>query len=149
MLPITHWLIRVQGIGEDMPNNMFPLSTLNQWSFTKHLSWPSKPWLPKFLRWDLWARIMSRKWDVVPWVWWDNIAMGFGPWALAPFCEYGLFWGLKEIFPKSIICWCGVGYQWNKFHVVWKVCPQHVIIISNFFLLFYYYYYFGIKRGFI
>ena len=53
-------------------------------------------------------------------LWWDNIAMSFGPSASASFCEYGLFWALKEIFPKFIICWCGANCQWNKFHVVWK-----------------------------
>ena len=48
-------------------------------------------------------------------LWWDNIAMSFGPSASASFCEYGLFWVLKEIFPKFIICWCGANCQWNKF----------------------------------
>ena len=61
-------------------------------------------------------------------LWWDNIAMGFGPRGLVSFCEYGLFWALKEVFPKSIICWCGVSCQWNKFHVVWKICPQQIYI---------------------
>ena len=32
-----------------------PLLTLNHWNFTKHTSWSSKPWLPKFPRWDSWA----------------------------------------------------------------------------------------------
>ena len=53
-------------------------------------------------------------------LWWVNIAISFGPSASASFCEYGLFWVLKEIFPKFIICWCGANCQWNKFHVVWK-----------------------------
>ena len=48
MLPTTHGLVRVQGVGEEMPSNMFLLSTLNRWSFTEHTSWPSKPQLPKF-----------------------------------------------------------------------------------------------------
>ena len=48
MLPITHRLIRVQRVGEDMPSNMSLLSTLNRWNFTEHTSWPSKPQLPKF-----------------------------------------------------------------------------------------------------
>ena len=34
MLPATHWLVRVQGVGEDIPSNMFLLSTLNRWNFT-------------------------------------------------------------------------------------------------------------------
>ena len=29
MLLVTHGLVRVQGVGEDTPNNMFLLSTLN------------------------------------------------------------------------------------------------------------------------
>ena len=50
--------------------------------------------------------------------------MSFGPWALASFCEYGLFWALKEIFPKSMIMltWCRSPMKWS--HVVWKICPQ-------------------------
>jgi len=51
-----------------MPSNMFLLSNLNRWSFTKHISWPSKPWHPKFPQRDLWAWIISRGWDDVPWV---------------------------------------------------------------------------------
>ena len=51
-----------------MSSNMFLLSTLNRWSFTKHISWPSKPWLPKFPRRDSWAWIISRRWDDVPWI---------------------------------------------------------------------------------
>ena len=38
MLPVTHELIRIYGVGEDMPSNMFLLSTLNRWSFTEHTS---------------------------------------------------------------------------------------------------------------
>ena len=48
MLPTTHGLVRVQGVGEEMPSNMFLLSTLNRWSFTEHTSWSSKPRLSKF-----------------------------------------------------------------------------------------------------
>ena len=53
MLPTTHGLVRIQGVGEDTPNNMSFLSTLNHWSFTEHTSWPSKPRLPKFPQKDL------------------------------------------------------------------------------------------------
>ena len=53
MLPDTHGLVRVQGVEEDMPSNMFLLSTLNHWNFTEHTSWPSKPRLPKFPQRDL------------------------------------------------------------------------------------------------
>ena len=37
MIPATHGLIRVQGVEEDTPSNMFLLSTLNHWSFTEHI----------------------------------------------------------------------------------------------------------------
>ena len=53
MLPVTHELVRVQGVEEDTPSNMFLLSTLNCWSFTEHTSWPSKPRLLKFPQRDL------------------------------------------------------------------------------------------------
>ena len=68
MLPITHGLIKVQGVGEDMPSNMFLLSTLNCCSFTEHTFWPSKSWLPKFLQKDSWAWNISWRWDDIPWV---------------------------------------------------------------------------------
>ena len=48
MLPVTHGLVRVQGVEEDTLSNMFLLSTLNRWSFTEHTSWPFKPRLLKF-----------------------------------------------------------------------------------------------------
>ena len=38
MILATHELIRVQGVEEDIPSNMFLLSTLNHWSFTEHTS---------------------------------------------------------------------------------------------------------------
>ena len=53
MLPTIHGLVRVQGVEEDTPSNMFLLSTLNRWSFTEHTFWPSKPRLPKFPQGDL------------------------------------------------------------------------------------------------
>ena len=67
MLPIAHWHVRVWGIGKTCQATCFLLSTLNHWSFTEHTSWPSKPQLLKFPRWDSWAWIMSWKWDVMPW----------------------------------------------------------------------------------
>ena len=36
MLLVTHGLVRIQGVGEDMPSNMSLLLTLNHWSFTEH-----------------------------------------------------------------------------------------------------------------
>ena len=91
-------------LGKTCQATCFPLSTLNRWSFTEHTSWPSKPQLPKFPRWDSWAWIMSRKWDVVP----RARTMGFDeimlPWVL----DYGLrrlfcvnmgFLGFRRDFP--------------------------------------------------
>ena len=53
MLSAIYGLVRVQGVGEDMPSNISLLSTLNRWSFTEHTSWLSKPQLPKFPQGDL------------------------------------------------------------------------------------------------
>ena len=60
------------------------------------------------------------------------------PWALTPFlCKYGLFWALKEVFPKSMIMfmWYGSLMEWS--HVVWKICPQqqaspiHILLMQT------------------
>ena len=118
-----------KALGKTCQATCFPLSTLNHWSFTEHTSWLSKPWLPKFLRWDSWAWIMSQKWDNVLWAW----TMGFdeiiSPWVLDHrlwhhFCEYGLFWALKQILPKFMVMvtWCGSPMKWG--HMVWKIRPQ-------------------------
>ena len=63
----------------------------------------------------LWAK----KWDDVSWAW----IMGFD----AFLCEYGLFWVLEEIFPKSMtmLTWCRLPMKWS--HVVWKICPQQKV----------------------
>ena len=53
MLPDTHGLVKVQGVREDTLSNMSLLLTLNQWGFTKHTYWPSKPRFPKFHQRDL------------------------------------------------------------------------------------------------
>ena len=79
-------------LGKTWQATCCPLSILNHWSFTEHISWPSKPWLPKFPRWDSLAWIMSQKWDDVLWAW----TMGFD----AFLCKYRLFWALKEVFSK-------------------------------------------------
>ena len=60
MLHATHWLVRVQGVGEDMPSNMFLLSTLSCWNFTKHTSWLSIPRLPKYSQRDSWDWIIAK-----------------------------------------------------------------------------------------
>ena len=90
----------------------FLLSILNHWSFTEHTSWPSKPRLSKFPRWDLWAWIISQKMR------WYAMSLNHGFWRFL--CKYGLFWALEEILPKSMIVltWCGMSMKWR--HVVWK-----------------------------
>ena len=42
-------------------------------------------------------------------------------------CKYGLFWALKEVFPKSMIMltWCRSPMKWS--HVVWKICPRQYL----------------------
>ena len=102
-------------LGKTCQATCFPLSTLNHWSFTEHTSWPSKPRLPKFSRWDSW----SKKWDDVLWAW----TMGFD----AFLCKYGFFGALEEILPKSMIMlmWYGSPMKWS--HVVWKICPQQLL----------------------
>ena len=94
----------------------FPLSTLNHWSFTEYTSWPFKSRLKKFPWWDSWDWIMSQKIDDVLWPW----TMSFDTFL----CKYGLFWALKEVFPKLMIMlmWYGLLMKWS--HVVWKICPQ-------------------------
>ena len=82
MLPIAHWPVRVQGIREDMPSNMLSFINFELLELYWTYFWPSKPRLSKFLKWDSWAWIMSRKWDVMPWAWtmgFDNIIL---PWVL-------------------------------------------------------------------
>ena len=129
MLHIAHWPVRVQGIREDMPSNL--LSFINfeplelYWTYFLALQ-TTTPKIPpmRLISLDHEPKMRCCAMSLNYGLWWDYIAMGFGPWASASFCEYGLFWALKEVFLKSIICWCGVSCQWNKFHVVWKICPQ-------------------------
>ena len=104
----------------------FPLSTLNHRNFIEHLgppnhdsqNSPDETHEPKMR-----CYAMSSNYGH----WWGYIAMSFGPWASASFCEYELFWALKEIFPKSMLAltWCGLPMKWS--HVVWKICPQHLV----------------------
>ena len=88
MLPVTHGLIKVQRVGEDMPSNMPLLSTLNRWSFTEHTSWLSKPRLPKFPP----KRLMSL--DHKPKM--RLCTSGF----VVILCKYGLL--LKKSFAMSV-----------------------------------------------
>ena len=102
-------------LGKTCQATCFPLSTLNHWSFTEHTSWPSKPWLPKFPRWDSWAWIMSQKMR------WCAISLNHGLWRLLS--KYGLFWALREVFPKSMIMLMWYGRQWNE--AMW--CEKFVL----------------------
>ena len=123
----TNWL-EFRELGKTCQAIYFPLLTLNHWSFTEHTSWLSKPWLPKFPRWNSWAWIMSRKWDVMPRAW----TMGFDEIISPRVLDHG-FWHLfvwiwalldfKRDFPKihdnvDVVC-C----QWNK--VMW--CEKFVL----------------------
>ena len=127
MLPITHWPVRVHGIGEDTPSNM--LSFINfeppkfYWTYFLALQ-ITTPTIPPM-------RLMSlghepKKWDDVLWAW----TMGFD----TILSEYGLFWVLEEIFPKSMIMltWCGSPMKWS--HVVWKIYPQQYTTYYSWFL---------------
>ena len=99
-------------LGKTYQATCFPLSTLNHWSFTEHISWPSKPWLLRFPWWDSWAWIMSRKCDV-PWAW----TMGFDEIISSCVLDHGLWclfvwiWallGFKRDFSKihNLLMWC-------------------------------------------
>ena len=118
MLPIAHWLIRVQGIGEDMPSNMLSFINFESLEFYWTYFFALQTTTPKILS----MRLMSL--DHEP----KNKIMCYElePWVLTPFlCKYGLFWALEEIPLKSmkVLTWCRSPMKWS--HVVWKICPQH------------------------
>ena len=89
MLPIAHWLVRVQGVGEDMPSNMLSFINFEPLEFYWTYYLPLQTTTPKIPP----MRLMSL--DHEPKMrcakssnygpWWDYIAMSFGPWALASF----------------------------------------------------------------
>ena len=115
-------------LGKTCQATRFPLSILNHWSFTEHTlalqtTTLKIPPLRLMSRNKMRCCAMSSNYGL----WWDYIAMSFGPWASALFCEYGLFWALEEIFPKSMIVliWCRSPMKWN--HVMWKFFPQQGI----------------------
>ena len=126
MLPIAHQPVRVQGIGEDTPNNMFSFINFEPlelyWTYFLTLQ-TTTPKIPPM-------RLMSQKWDVVAWARTMGLDEIISPWVLDHglrhhFCEYGIFWALKQILPKFMVMvtWCGSSMKWG--HVVWKICPQH------------------------
>ena len=79
-------------LGKTCQATCFPLSTLNHWSFTEHTSWPSKPRLPKFSRWDSWVWIMSQK------LWWCAMSLNYRLWRL--FVWIWALLGFRRDFPK-------------------------------------------------
>ena len=116
-------IVKVQGIGEDMPSNM--LSFINfellefYWTYFLALQITTLK-IPS-------VKLMSL--DHEP----KNEMMCYErePWALTPFlCKYELFWALEEIFSKYMIVltWCGSPMKWS--HVVCKICPQQLLLIN-------------------
>ena len=105
MLPIAHWSVRVQGIGEDMPSNMlsfinFELLELYRTYFlTLQTMTPKIP--PKrlvSLDHEQKMRCCAMSSNYGPW--WDYIAISFGPWALASFLRIRTHLGFKIDYPK-------------------------------------------------
>ena len=120
MIHIAHWPVKVQGIGKDMSSNMFSFINFEllelYWTYFLAIQITTpKISSMRLMSLDHEPRMRCCAISLNYGLWWDNIAMSFGPSASASFCEYGLFWVLKEIFPKFIICWCGANCQWNKF----------------------------------
>ena len=95
MLPIARRLVRVQGIGEDTPSNMFSFINFEPLEFYWIYFLALQTTTPKILP----MRLMSL--DHEP----KNEVMchDLEPWALTP------FWVLEEIFSKFMIMltWCG------------------------------------------
>ena len=105
MLPIAHWPVRIQGIGEDMLSNM--LSFINfeplefYWIYFLALQITTSKILPmRLMSLDhepkMRCCVMSSNYGP----WWDNIAMTFGPWALASFLWIRTLLGFKIDSPK-------------------------------------------------
>ena len=105
MLPIAHWPVRVQGNGEDMPSimlsfiNFEPLELYWTYFLAPQTTTPKIPPM-RLMSLDHKPKMRCCAMSLNYELWWDNIAMGYGPWALASFCEYGLFLGLKRDFVK-------------------------------------------------
>ena len=79
-------------LGKTRQATYFPLSTLNHWSVTEHTSWPSKPQLLKFPRWDSWSKIMSQKMR------WCAMSLNHGLWRI--FVWIWALLGFRRDFPK-------------------------------------------------
>ena len=105
MLFITHWPVRVQRIGEDMPSNM--LSFINfeplelYWTYFLALQ-TTTPQIPlmRLMSLDhepkMRCCVMSSNYGP----WWDYIAMSFRPWASASFLWIRTLLGFKIDSPK-------------------------------------------------
>ena len=119
MLPIAHWSVRVQGIGEDMPSNMLSFINFELLEFYRTYFLTLQTTTPKIPS----MRLMNL--DHEPKMRRCVMSLNHGFWRLF-LCKYGLFWALKEILPKFIIMlmWCGLPMKWN--HMVWKIYPQHL-----------------------
>ena len=117
MLPIAHWPVKIQGIGEDMPSNMLffinfePLKLY--WTYFLALQ-TMTPKIPPM-------RLMSL--DHESKMRWCAMSLNHGLWRFL--CKYGLFWALREVFPKSMLMlmWYESPMEWS--YMVWKICPQH------------------------
>ena len=105
MLPITHWLVRVQGIGEDTPRNMF--SFINFESLELHWTYflalqTTTPKIPpvRLMSLDHEPKMRCCGMSSNYGTWWDYITMSFGPWASASFLWIWNFLSFKTDSPK-------------------------------------------------
>ena len=105
MLPIAHWPVRVQGIGEDMPSNI--LSFINfeplevYWTYFLALQ-TTTPKIPPMRLMSLDHELKMRCCGMSSnyGTWWDYITMSFGPWASASFSWIWTLLGFKIDSPK-------------------------------------------------
>ena len=100
MLPFAHWLVRIQGIGEDMPSNM--LSFINfeplefYWTYFLTLQTTTPKTLPmRLMSLDHEQKIRCCAMSSNYGPWWDYIAMSFRPWASASFLWIRTLLGFK------------------------------------------------------
>ena len=105
MLPIAHRPVRVQGIGEDTPSNMFsfinfePLELYWTYFLAFQTTTPKIPPM-RLVSLDHEPKMRCYGMSSNYGTWWDYIAMSFGPWALASFLWIWTFLGFKIDSPK-------------------------------------------------
>ena len=105
ILPIAHRLVRVQGIEEDTPSNMFSFINFEPlelyWTYFLALQ-TTTPKIPQMrlmsLDHELKMRCCGISSNYGPW--WDYITMSFGPWASASFSWIWTLLGFKIDSPK-------------------------------------------------